>query len=150
MILNNLKTSIIALGLLVSAVATAAEPVKEMSAEDIVKKAFTELFIEQDVSAIDRYWSEDYVQHSPLFPDGIDAIKEAFSQFPPDFKYEMGMIIADDDIVAVHGRFTGYTPKPMIVVDIVRLQDGKIVQHWDVMQEEITDTPHGNPMFEPM
>ena len=123
---------------------------EDMTPKALVTTAFTELFIEQDVTAIDRYWSEDYIQRSPLFPGGLDALREAFAEFPEGYAYEVGMVIADDDLVAVHARFTGYTPKPMIVVDIVRVADGKIVEHWDVMQEEVTDTPHGNAMFTPI
>jgi predicted SnoaL-like aldol condensation-catalyzing enzyme len=48
----------------------------------------------------------------------------------------------------VHGRFTGNTPKPQIAVDIFRVIDGKITEHWDVLQEEV-DSASGNPMFDP-
>jgi predicted SnoaL-like aldol condensation-catalyzing enzyme len=63
--------------------------------------------------------------------------------------YELGFAVGTGDIVMVHGRFTGPTPKPLIAVDIFRVIDGKITEHWDVLQEEVTDTASGNPMFDP-
>jgi predicted SnoaL-like aldol condensation-catalyzing enzyme len=49
----------------------------------------------------------------------------------------------------VHGRYTGWGPKPMVAVDIFRVENGKVAEHWDVMQEEVPagQTASGNPMF---
>ena len=60
-----------------------------------------------------------------------------------------GMAVAEGDLVMVHGRYTGWGPKPMVAVDIFRLKDGKVVEHWDVLQEEVlpADTASGNAMF---
>jgi predicted SnoaL-like aldol condensation-catalyzing enzyme len=61
------------------------------------------------------------------------------------------MAVAEGDLVMVHGRYIGWGPKPMIAVDIFRLADGKVAEHWDVMQEETpaSVTVSGNPMFAP-
>ena len=58
-------------------------------------------------------------------------------------------MLADGDFVAVHGRYTGVGPKPLIAVDMFRVKDGKLVEHWDVVQEEVpaAQTKSGNPMF---
>ena len=63
--------------------------------------------------------------------------------------YEPGMAVADGDLVMFHGRYTGWGPKPMVAVDIFRVKDGKVVEHWDVMQEEVgaADTASGHAMF---
>ena len=63
--------------------------------------------------------------------------------------YELGMAVADGDLVMVHGRYTGWGPKPMVAVDIFRVEDGKVVEHWDVLQEEVpaASTASGNAMF---
>jgi len=63
--------------------------------------------------------------------------------------YVPGMVAADGDLVMVHGRYVGWGPKPMIAVDIFRVVDGKLVEHWDVMQVEVpaSATTSGNPMF---
>ena len=59
------------------------------------------------------------------------------------------MATASRDLVMVHGRYTGWGPKPLVAVDIFRVKDGKVVEHWDVMQEEVPadQTTSGNPMF---
>jgi predicted SnoaL-like aldol condensation-catalyzing enzyme len=59
------------------------------------------------------------------------------------------MAVADGDFVMVHGRYTGWGPKPMVAVDIFRVNDGKVVEHWDVMQEEVSaaETASGHAMF---
>ena len=69
--------------------------------------------------------------------------------FPAEFRYEMGMVVAEGDLVMVHGRYTGWGPNPMIAVDIFRVANGKLAEHWDVMQEEVpaSATASGNPMF---
>ena len=95
-------------------------------------------------------WAEDYAQRNPMFPSGRDVIKGLFGNLPPDFKYEIGMVIAEGDMVAIHGRYSGLGPKPLIVVDIFRVENGLIAEHWDVLQEEVRDTASGLPMFEPM
>ena len=66
-----------------------------------------------------------------------------------DFKYEPGMVIAEGDYVMIHGRYIGWAPKPLVAVDIFRVVDGKLVEHWDVMQEEVPagQTASGNAMF---
>jgi predicted SnoaL-like aldol condensation-catalyzing enzyme len=63
--------------------------------------------------------------------------------------YEPGMAVADGDLVMVHGRYTGWGPKPMVAVDIFRVEGSKVVEHWDVMQEEVpaANTASGNAMF---
>lgn len=59
------------------------------------------------------------------------------------------MATASGDLVMVHGRYTGWGPKPLVAVDIFRVKDGNVVEHWDVMQEEVPadQTASGNPMF---
>ena len=71
------------------------------------------------------------------------------SSLGPGFKYELGMMLADGDLVAVHGRYTGVGPTPLVGVDMFRIKDGKLVEHWDVVQVEVpaAQTKSGNPMF---
>ena len=61
------------------------------------------------------------------------------------------MAVAEGDLVMVHGRYTGWGPKPMVAVDIFRIADGRVVEQWDVMQEEVpaSETASGNPMCGP-
>jgi predicted SnoaL-like aldol condensation-catalyzing enzyme len=115
--------------------------------KEIVVAGMKGLFIARDASVIDKYWSTDYIQHNPMVLNGSAVLKGFVSNFGPDFKYEPGMVVADGDLVMVHGRYSGIGPKAMIGVDIFRLANGKIVEHWDVLQEEVTKTASGNPMF---
>lgn len=146
---NSLKliaaAGVLALGLL---------PVVAFAADDnatIVVKAMTGLFVDRDASVVDRYWAVDYIQHNPSGANGNAELKGVAGMLPPGFSYEPGMVIASDDLVMIHGRYTGAGPKPMIAVDIFRLQDGKLVEHWDVLQEEVpaAQTKSGNAMFSP-
>ena len=119
--------------------------------KSLVEKAMTELFVNRDVTAPERYWAEKYVQHNPSMGNGREDIIGAVKQLPPNFKYEIGNAVAEGDLVMVHGRYLGFGPKPLVAVDIFRITDGKIAEHWDVLQEEVpaAQTKSGNPMFEP-
>jgi predicted SnoaL-like aldol condensation-catalyzing enzyme len=61
------------------------------------------------------------------------------------------MVVAEGDLMMVHGRFVGWGPKPPVAVDIFKVRDGKVLEHWDVMQEEMpaSATASGTPMFTP-
>jgi predicted SnoaL-like aldol condensation-catalyzing enzyme len=106
-------------------------------------------FVDRDPTVFDRLLGADYRQHNPQIADGPAAIKAAAASLPPSFRYEAGMVAAEGGTVMVHGRYTGWGPKPMVAVDIFRVVDGKVVEHWDVMQEEVpaTSTASGNSMF---
>ena len=115
----------------------------------LVLEGIKGVFIGRDPAVIDRLFSADYRQHNPQIPNGPAAIKALLGNLSPDFKYEPGLAMADGDFVSIHGRYTGWGPKPMIAVDIFRVANGKIVEHWDVMQEEVpaAQSANGNGMF---
>ena len=122
------------------------------NAEQIALRALTGAFIDRDPSVVERYFAPDYIQHNPAIPDGPTAIPGLIAGLSKDFSYEPGMVVAEGDLVMVHGRYVGWGPKPMIAVDIFRVVNGKLVEHWDVMQEEVpaSNTASGNPMFNPL
>jgi predicted SnoaL-like aldol condensation-catalyzing enzyme len=107
------------------------------------------VFIDRDPTVLDRLFSDDYRQHNPQIPNGTAAIKALLANLSRDFKYEPGLVMADGDYVSIHGRYTGWGPKPVVAVDIFRVADGKISEHWDVMQEEVSaaQSANGNSMF---
>jgi len=119
-----------------------------MTNKELVIKAVTEVFINGDANTLDRYWSENYIQHNPQIPNGREALKQLISG-GGNMKYEMGLVVADGDFVMVHARITGFGPKPLIAVDIFRVKEGKLVEHWDVLQEEVPaeNTASKNSMF---
>jgi predicted SnoaL-like aldol condensation-catalyzing enzyme len=112
----------------------------------LVLKVLTELFEDRDGSAIDRYYTDHLIQHNPLFPDGTDELRERLTE-STDVRHETSMVAANGDIVMVYGRYEGFGPKPLVGVDIYRIEDGRIAEHWDVLQEEVSQTASGHPMY---
>jgi predicted SnoaL-like aldol condensation-catalyzing enzyme len=115
----------------------------------LVLAAITGVFVDRDPTVPDRLFSPDYRQHNPQIPNGPAPIKALMARLPTDFKYERGFVAAEGDLVMIHGRYTGWGPKPMVAVDIFRVADGKVVEHWDVLQEEVpaAQSANGNGMF---
>ena len=120
-----------------------------MNNKELVTTALTEVFVNRNVSALDRYWSPGYTQHNPTFENGLEPLRAAVADPDLEFTYEIGAVIADGDLVAVHARVEGFGPQAHIVVDLFKVKDGKIVEHWDVKETEvpIEETKSGNAMW---
>jgi predicted SnoaL-like aldol condensation-catalyzing enzyme len=113
-------------------------------------EAFDTLFNRRDYAAAERYWSPRYIQHSAHIEPGREGLFNLIKSIPPTLRYEPGTIVADGDFVVVHGRYSGFgQPVNWIVADIVRIENGILVEHWDVIQDEATrkQSRSGNPMF---
>jgi predicted SnoaL-like aldol condensation-catalyzing enzyme len=116
----------------------------------IVLEAFQTLFNKRDYKAAERFWSPNYIQHSAHIPAGRHGLLGMIRSLPPTLKYEPGVVVAGGDYVILHGRFSGIgLATNWIVADMVRLKDGILVEHWDVIQDEATkdQSKSGNPMF---
>ena len=116
----------------------------------IVLNAFETLFNKRDYAAAERFWSPNYIQHSAHIPAGRDGLFNMIKGLPDDFRYENGLVVANGDYVLLHGRFSGIgLPANWIVADIVRLENGKLAEHWDVIQDEVKKeaSRSGLPMF---
>jgi predicted SnoaL-like aldol condensation-catalyzing enzyme len=116
----------------------------------LVLEAFDTLFNKRDYTAAERFWSPDYVQHSAHIAPGREGLFNLIKSIPPTLKYEPGTIVAEGDIVIVHGRFSGFGASVnWIAADIVRIQNGILVEHWDVIQDEATEEQSisKRPMF---
>jgi predicted SnoaL-like aldol condensation-catalyzing enzyme len=116
----------------------------------LVLEAFDTLFNKRDYVAAERYWSPDYIQHSAHIAPGREGLFNLVKNIPPTLKYEPGTIVADGDFVIVHGRFSGFgAPANWIAADILRIQNGILVEHWDVIQDEATEEQSKSkaPMF---
>ena len=102
--------------------------------KELVVKAFDTLFNKRDYAAAERYWSPNYIQHSAHIEPGREGLFNLIKTMPPKFKYEPGTIVAEGDFVIVHGRFSDFgEPVNWISADIVRIKDGILVEHWDVI-----------------
>ena len=116
----------------------------------LVLEAFDALFNRRDYEAAARYWSPDYIQHSAHIPPGRDGLFDLVRAAPATLRYEHHVIVADSRFVIVHGRFSGHgRPRSWIAADILRIVDGLLVEHWDVLQDEATaeESRSGLPMF---
>ena len=115
----------------------------------IVLEAFNTLFNRRDYAAAESFWSPDYIQHSAHIDPGRDGLFNLVKRLPPTLKSEPGTIVADGAFVIVHGRFSGFQAVSWIAADILRIKDGLLVEHWDVIQDEATkeESKSGLPMF---
>ena len=116
----------------------------------LVTAAFDTLFNKRDYAGALRFWSPNYVQHSAHIGPGREGLFRLVQSLPSTLRYEPGMIIADEEFVIVHGRYSGFgQPTNWIVADIVRIADGVLAEHWDVIQNEATleQSKSGLPMF---
>ena len=116
----------------------------------LVLKAFDTLFNKRDYAAAERLWSPTYIQHSAHIEPGREGLFNLIRGLPPTLKYEPGTIVAEGNYVIVHGRFSGFgQPANWIAADIVRIDDGLLAEHWDVIEDEVTleQSKSGKPMF---
>ena len=116
----------------------------------LVIEAFDTLFNKRDYAAATRFWSDKYIQHSAHIEPGREGLFNLVRSTPNSLRYEHGLILAEGDYVIVHGRFSGNgRPAAWIAADVVRIEDGKLAEHWDVLQDEATqaESRSGLPMF---
>jgi predicted SnoaL-like aldol condensation-catalyzing enzyme len=116
----------------------------------LVLEAFDTLFNKRDYETAKTFWSPNYIQHSAHIKPGRDGLFDLIRSQPENLRYEHGLILAEGDYVIVHGRFSGTgRPAAWIAADVVRIEDGKLAEHWDVLQDEATEreSVSGLPMF---
>jgi len=118
--------------------------------KELVLKAFDTLFNKRDYATAEAYWSPKYIQHSAHIEPGRDGLFNLVKGIPATLKYQPGLIVAEGDFAIVHGRFTGFgLPVNWIAADILRIENGILVEHWDVIQDEATEAQSKSkaPMF---
>ena len=116
----------------------------------LVLTAFDTLFNKRDYAAAERFWSPNYIQHSAHIAPGRQGLFDLVKNAPPTMRYENSRIMAEGNFLMLHGRFTNVgQPAAWIVVDIVRLENGRLAEHWDVIQDEATrsQSVSGLPMY---
>jgi predicted SnoaL-like aldol condensation-catalyzing enzyme len=116
----------------------------------LLLEAFDTLFNRRDYAAAELFWSQAYIQHSAHIAPGRDGLFDLIRTLPETLRYENQLVVAEGDFVIAHGRFSGNgRPAAWIAADVVRFADGKLAEHWDVLQDEATQAQSvsGLPMF---
>jgi predicted SnoaL-like aldol condensation-catalyzing enzyme len=116
----------------------------------LVIEAFDALFNRRDYSHAQALWSPDYIQHSAHIAPGRSGLFDLVKSLPAELRYEHQLVVANGDHVILHGRFSNHgQPVSWVVADIVRVADGKLAEHWDVIQDEAprATSLSGLPMY---
>ena len=123
---------------------------RESRNKALVLEAFDTLFNKRDYAAAERFWSSNYVQHSAHIEPGREGLFNLIKSSPMSLRYQPGVVVAEGDFVIVHGRFSGLgLPRNWVAADVVRIADGVLAEHWDVLQDEATraESKSRLPMF---
>jgi predicted SnoaL-like aldol condensation-catalyzing enzyme len=121
---------------------------KKSIVRDFYDLAFNQ---KQPEEAAARHLGPVYIQHNPNFGDGPDAFitaVKAFAAAYPHLRFDFKRLIAEDELVVVHSHMTREPgDRGLAVMDIFRLENDKIVEHWDVIQEVPATAANPNTMF---
>lgn len=103
--------------------------------KELVINAMTDVLIRGNADAIDTYFADPYTQHNPMAASGVEALRGLVSHMPgkAEGAFEPARIIAEGDLVATHYVYENFGPVPLVAFDVFRIEDGKIVEHWDNM-----------------
>lgn len=130
--------------------AWAGNSAKEEANKKLVTEFYEKVLNQKDIASIDKYVGP-YRQHNPMAPDGAEGLKGYIAylkESAPQFKAEIKRVLADGDFVILHVHAM---PAPgargLAIVDIFKVADGKLVEHWDVIQEIPEKAANGNGMF---
>lgn len=123
----------------------------EQATHDMVLEMYRNVLIAMDSSAVDRYIAPHYVQHSSLAEPGVAALKGFLDRVrveSPDARQTIHRSFVDGDHVIVHTHVERWPgDRGLAVVDIFRCADGRIVEHWDVIQDVPDQPVNTNSMF---
>ena len=118
--------------------------------KELVTTAYQRIFGDLDTTAVDQYMSKDFIQHNPTIPDGPEGVKQLqqmlASQGVAKQKIEFKHVIANGDIVMLHSRYEMASAEWRFI-DIYRVENGKLAEHWDAMMQMPETRAHKNPLF---
>lgn len=124
---------------------------EEQANLDFTLAMYRDVLIAMNPDAVDRYIAANYIQHSSLAAPGVNALKEFLIKVraeSPNAKQSIKRAFVDGDHVIVHVHVKRWADDPgLAVVDIFRLENGLIAEHWDVVQEVPADPVNANSMF---
>lgn len=123
---------------------------KEQSNKDIVIEAYRRTFGDLDVAAIDEFFSKDFKQHNPTIADGPEGVKALVrmlsSQGVAKQQIEFKHVVAEDDVVILHSRYE-MAGTEWRFIDIYRVENGQLAEHWDAMMQMPETRANTNSMF---
>lgn len=117
---------------------------------ELVVTADRELFTEHDVTTLNRNFSFDYVDHSPLVEDGLQRLRDLVID-SPNMRHDVARVLVDEakGLVAFHGSYSGLDPDVLYVgFDIYRVAGDKIVEHWDGLVAETPPNESGHTQLD--
>ncbi|HEX2608223.1 MAG TPA: ester cyclase [Flavisolibacter sp.] len=122
---------------------------QEETNKKIVADFYQELFGDKNIAAIDKYLGDTYIQHNPVLADGKEALRKGVTEWfkgLPKEKIDIRHLNAEGDLVYLHTKAVenGAT---VSVIDIFRIDNGRIVEHWDVIQPVPAKSANPHPMF---
>lgn len=123
----------------------------QLSNKDIAVAAKVAVFKEYNSSAVKQYFKKDYIQNSAHLASGIKPVSEILPKLKETkINYQTHRILQDDNMVVLHNSYTNAQAlgaKEIIRFDIFRIEDGKVAEHWDIVNEIPTKLPHNNGLF---
>ncbi|WP_095198986.1 nuclear transport factor 2 family protein [Mesorhizobium carmichaelinearum] len=131
--------------------AIVASHIQAQKNKALVLKAYQELLGDHDVTALDRYWAADYIQHNPHMTDGRAGVKADLERLGifklPKGKVEIVRAVAEGDMVWLQTHQKPPGSPDLVLIDIFRLSNGKIAEHWDVIQAVPDDATNPRRMY---
>ncbi|WP_437549676.1 hypothetical protein WME97_04215 [Sorangium sp. So ce367] len=122
-------------------VGSRCDPEESRANKALVAQAIDALFVQKDVSAIDRYWADPYLQHNPIATSGVATLKNLMRGIVTSgsFSYQRLRTFGECDLVVVQGRYS----QTGVIFDMFRVKDDRIMEHWDSdsNQASATDGP---------
>ncbi len=143
------RTVLLAGGLALALFNTASADVETNKAKTI--EAIAKVFGEGNPDAVDAYFADPYIQHNPMIPSGVGPLKGLVAKVSegPGIKAEVVRVIGEGNLVALHTRYEGFGPQPLIAFDVYRFnEDGMIVEHWDNLTPETPPNPSGRTQID--
>lgn len=131
----------------------AAQPNNTLKNKKLVTDFFNLAFVEKKIqAAFDTYVGDTYIQHNPNLPDGkepvIGFLSRIFLEDNPQISVSIKRVIAEDDLVAIHHHSKNSPEDPgQAIIEIFRVKNEKIVEHWDVFQNVPETAANDNTMF---
>lgn len=146
-----MRTAVLALALLATPPALAADSAQLEANKKNVVEFYEKAINQKDFEAASKYLGSRYTQHNPTAPDGPEGLKGFLAFLKgkfPQSRSEIKRVFADGDYVILHVHAVREPgTRGRAIVDIFKLENGKIVEHWDVAQDVPEKAANNNGMF---